>query len=86
MTVNRVKNTVVYIDYNFLQDRYPNNPEDGNPFYTYGFGAFYARKFKKFQPNWNVECWKADSRIQKYIKKPIEGVLFRMFPSVLIGQ
>jgi glycosyltransferase involved in cell wall biosynthesis len=86
MVEHPVKNIVVYIDYNFIQDRYPNNPEDGNPFFTYGFGAFYSREFKKYQPDWNVECWKADSRIQKYLEKSIDGVLFRIFPSVRVKK
>lgn len=77
---------VVYIDYNFIDDRYPNNVNDGDRFFTYGFGSIYARKFKKYNPDVNVECWKADSRIKKTYEKQIENVDYKIFPSIKIGK
>ena len=77
---------VVYIDYNFIDSRYPNKPEDGDRFYTYGFGSLYARQFKKYNPDIHVECWKADPRTEWRKEKDIEGVIYRMFPSTSISK
>lgn len=73
---------VVYVDSNFIDKRYPNSPQDGDKFFTYGFGSLYARKFKKYNPDIIVECWKADSRIKSIRYKTIEGVKHIMFPSI----
>lgn len=77
---------IIYIDYNFIDKRYPNSLNGGDKFYTYGFGSIYARKFKKYNPEINVECWKADSRINKIYEKEIEGVYYRIFPSIRFGK
>lgn len=77
---------VVYIDRNFISDRYPNKPTDGDKFFTYGFASLYARQFKKYNPDIHVECWKADPRIRLIAEKEIEGVYYRMFPSLNFGR
>jgi glycosyltransferase involved in cell wall biosynthesis len=73
---------VIYIDFNDGSGKYPNSVKDGDAFYTYGFGGLYAREFKKYNPDWEVECWKADSRSNEYQEKVISGVKFRVFPAV----
>jgi len=77
---------VIYIDYNFVDKRYPNSVEHGDSFFTYGFGALYARKFKKYNPDIEVECWKTDPRIDKIYEKTIENVKFIVFPSITFGK
>lgn len=77
---------LVYIDRNFIDCRYPNKPSDGDSFYTHGFSSIYARQFKKYNPEIVVECWKADPRINRIIEKEIEGVFYRMFPSLNLGK
>ena len=77
---------VVYIDGNYIDKRYPNTLNDGDKFFTYGFGSLHSRWFKKINPDIDVECWKADSRIKKIIVKEIEGVKFIMFPSTQIEK
>ena len=77
---------IVYIDYNFNDQRYPNRKEDGDGFFTHGFGGLYSRQFKKYHPEFEVECWKADSRINAIYEKTIEGILFRIFPAVSLGK
>ncbi|MBK7380872.1 MAG: hypothetical protein IPJ03_18100 [Ignavibacteriales bacterium] len=77
---------VVYIDYNFVDERYPNTVHDGDKFFTYGFGSIYARKFRKYNPDILVECWKVDSRVKKIYEKEIENVKFIVFPSRKIGK
>lgn len=72
---------VVYIDSNFSDKRYPNTLSDGDKFYTYGFGSIYARKFKKYNPDVTVECWKSDSRIIKIYERTIQNVRYIIFPS-----
>lgn len=77
---------VVYIDRNVIDKRYPNTLSDGDKFFTMGFGSLHSRWFKKINPDIDVECWKADSRIKKIIVKEIEGVKFIMFPSAQIEK
>lgn len=77
---------VIYIDYSSGDKRYPNTLNDGDKFYTYGFGSIYARKFKKYNPGINVECWKADSRINTIYKKTIENVNYIIFPAIKFGK
>lgn len=77
---------VVYIDYQSGDKRYPNTLNDGDRFFTYGFASIYARKFKKYNPEINVECWKADSRIKDIYTKNIENVQYILFPSKKIGK
>ncbi len=77
---------VIYMHYNFIDKRYPNSPNDGDAFFTHGFGGLQSRWFKKINPDIEVECWKADSRIKKVMFKKIDGVKFIMFPSIKIGK
>ena len=77
---------VVYIDSQSGDKRYPNTLEDGDKFFTYGFSSLYARKFRKYNPEVVVECWKADSRIHKTYEKDIESVTHIIFPAIKIGK
>lgn len=77
---------VTYIDYQHGDKRYPNTISDGDKFFTYGFGSIYARKFKKYNPDIIVECWKADSRIKDIYRKNIEEVNYIIFPSIKFGK
>ena len=77
---------VVYIDDQAGDRRYPNTLSDGDKFFTYGFASIYARKFKKSNPDVNVECWKADSRIKEIYTKTIENVHYIMFPSIRFSK
>lgn len=81
-----MKYKVVYIDYNFIDKRYPNSPEDGDRFFTYGWGSILARRFKKYNSDFEVECWKADPRIKKIYKKTIEEVNYTIFPAIKFGK
>lgn len=77
---------VIYIDYQSDDKRYPNTLNDGDRFFTYGFASIYARKFKKYNPDVSVECWKADSRIKVIYEKIIEDVHYIIFPSIKFGK
>ena len=77
---------VVYIDYDSVDDRYPNKVSDGDSFFTYGFGGLYARKFKQYNKDVEVECWKTDPRIDKIYHKEISGIKFIIFPSIKFGK
>jgi len=77
---------VIYIERNFIDKRYPNSVEDGDRFFTYGHGALCARKFKKYNSGFEVECWKTDPRIDKIYEKTIENVKFIVFPSKSFGK
>ncbi len=81
-----MKNTVVYIDYNFEDSKYKNRPENGNAYYTYGFGSLYARQFKKGNPNWEVQCWKADKYAKSDSAIDVDGVKHIVFPAIKIPR
>jgi glycosyltransferase involved in cell wall biosynthesis len=80
------KISVIYIDYNFVDSRYPNSLADGDRHYTYGFGSSHGRWFKKYNPDVNVECWKADSRDKTISIRDIEGVKHIIFPSLSFSR
>jgi glycosyltransferase involved in cell wall biosynthesis len=82
--MNRIR--VIYIDYNFIEEKYPNKPKDGDSWFTHGFGGLFSRKQKKFYPQMDIECWKADGRAKKQSEKTIENVKFRIFPAMRIGR
>jgi len=77
---------VIYIDYNFKDSKYPNKPSDGDSWFTHGFGGIYSRKFKKYFPEYTVECWKADRYARKAEVKIIDNVKFVLYPAYSIGQ
>jgi glycosyltransferase involved in cell wall biosynthesis len=77
---------VIYIDFNFKDEKYPNRKHNGDSWFTYGFGSIYARKFKQHYPDFDVECWKADCFAKKQDEKTIENVLFRIFPAFDAGR
>jgi glycosyltransferase involved in cell wall biosynthesis len=77
---------VIYIDYNFKDQKYPNKPKNGNAWYTHGFGGLYSRKFKEFNPDFSVECWKADALAKSISEAVIEGVVFKVFPAYDFGR
>lgn len=77
---------VIYIDRNFIEKRYTNSLADGDKFYTYGWGSICAREFKKYNPEIEVECWKADPRVRQIYEKTLEGVRYFVFPSLRFGR
>jgi glycosyltransferase involved in cell wall biosynthesis len=82
-----MKYKVVYIDRNFIVGRdYKYGQSEGDGFFTLGFGGAHSRQFKKYNPDIEVECWKADSRIKKIYEKNISGVKFMVFPARYISN
>jgi len=81
-----MKNAVVYIDYNFQNPKYRNRPEDGEAYFTYGFGSLYARKFKEEFPDWEVQCWKADKHAGKIESFEKQGVKHIVFPATRLSR
>lgn len=77
---------IIYIDYNFPDEKYPNKPDNGASWYTHGFGGLYARQLKRYNPEFEVECWKADSHAKNYAEKAIDGVLFKIYPARSLGR
>ena len=73
---------VIYIDR--ISDRSPNvasNVKDGDNYFTIGWGGGCARKFKEFNPDVKVECWKTDFKASRIYEREISGVTFRIFPA-----
>ncbi|MEZ5173502.1 MAG: glycosyltransferase family 4 protein [Bacteroidia bacterium] len=81
-----MKYSVIYIDYNFENVKYKNRPEDGDAYYTYGFGSLYARQFKRYMPHWEVQCWKADRFATEVSSRLIQGVNHIIFPAAKLGR
>lgn len=73
---------VIYIDR--IADRSPNaasSIKDGDNYFTIGWGAGSARKFKEFNPDIKVECWKTDYKARQIYEREISGVKFKIFPA-----
>ncbi|MCF8296632.1 MAG: glycosyltransferase family 4 protein [Saprospiraceae bacterium] len=77
---------IIYINFNDCSGKYPNSITDGDAFYTHGWGSLMAREFKKNIQDYEVECWKADSRVKKQYTKTISGVIFKIFPAIHIKK
>jgi glycosyltransferase involved in cell wall biosynthesis len=59
----------------------PSNINDGDNYFTIGWGGGCSRKFKEFNPNVDVECWKTDWEAKKIYEREISGVKFKIFPA-----
>ncbi|MBE0651163.1 MAG: glycosyltransferase family 4 protein [Bacteroidales bacterium] len=73
---------VIYIDR--ISGHNANSPssiKDGDNYFTIGWGGGCARKFKEFNPDVKVECWKTDWKASKIYEREISGVLFKIFPA-----
>lgn len=78
---------VIYIDR--ITEHSPNIPsniKDGDNYFTIGWGAGSARKFKEFNPNVIVECWKTDHKSTTIYQRNLYGVKFIIFPAFHIKQ
>lgn len=75
---------VIYITHNYDPRSFLPEPDDEDRFYTFGFGSTRSRKFKYSFPDWEVECWRLGANVNKYYEKSVQGVLFRIFPSIQI--
>lgn len=64
----------------------PSNIKDGDNYFTIGWGAGSARKFKEFNPQVTVECWKTDYKSDKIYERELYGVKFIIFPAFHIKQ
>ncbi len=75
---------VIYITHNYDPRSFLPEPDDEDRFYTFGFGSNLSRKFKGLFPDWEVECWRLGANVKNYHEKTIQGVFFRIFPSIQI--
>jgi glycosyltransferase involved in cell wall biosynthesis len=75
---------VIYITQNYDPKSFLPEPDAEDRFYTFGFGSTLSRKFKLEFPDWEVECWRLGANVKKYHEKTVQGVLFRIFPSLQI--
>lgn len=75
--------TVIYIQQYIKESGYwPSKKELPTKYFTYGFGARSAREFKKYNPEFNVECWRLDTGEKEYSENRIEDVDFKIYPAV----
>jgi glycosyltransferase involved in cell wall biosynthesis len=63
---------------------FPKEPDEGNRFFTYGFGANIGINLKKFIPEYEIEVWRLDHKAKKYYEKNLLGIVFKVFPSFQI--
>ncbi len=59
----------------------PSSIKDGDNYFTIGWGGISARKFKEFNSEVNVECWKTDHKAKNNYEKEISNVKFKIFPA-----
>ncbi len=59
----------------------PSNINDGDNYFTIGWGGICARKFKEYNPGIKVECWKTDYKAKEMYNRNISGVEFNIFPA-----
>ena len=59
----------------------PSSIKDGDNYFTIGWGGGSARKFKEYNPEVNVECWKTDYKAKQIHQRDISGVTFKIFPA-----
>jgi glycosyltransferase involved in cell wall biosynthesis len=72
---------VIYIQQHIKNSGY-HPPKNLIPnFITFGFAGLYGRNFKKNNPDYQVEVWRLDSSINKYIDEIIDDVTYRIFPA-----
>ena len=70
---------VIYIDrIAEHSSRVSSNIKDGDNYFTIGWGAGSARKFKEFNPDVKVECWKTDFKAKQIYEREISGVTFKI--------
>ena len=58
-------------------------------FFQFGMGQFIAEKFHHFGYEITFESWRLDQRISKLMEKEIDGIVYRIFPSIkhkVIGE
>lgn len=60
---------------------FPSSITDGDNYFTIGWGGISARKFKEFNSDFIVECWKTDQKAKQIYTKEISGVLFKIYPA-----
>ena len=74
--------TVIYIQHYIKGSGYWAPKEMLPNYFTYGWGARFAREFKKNNPEYNVECWRLDSSEKEYKEQRIDNVEFKIFPAI----
>lgn len=73
---------VIYIDrIAEHSSRVSSDIKDGDNYFTIGWGAGSARKFKEFNPDVKVECWKTDFKAKQIYEREISGVTFKIYPA-----
>jgi glycosyltransferase involved in cell wall biosynthesis len=72
---------IIFIHNNYEPDRFLKTPDKEDRYYTYGFGSHFARNFKFYYPDYNVEMWRLDSYTKNYNEKTVQGVRFRIYKS-----
>lgn len=76
---------VIYIDrVSGHNSNAPHSINDGDNYFTIGWGAGSAKKFKEFNPDVKVVCWKTDFKAKTVYEREISGVIFKIFPAFRI--
>ncbi len=76
---------VIYIDrVTGHRTNIPSSIKDGDNYFTIGWGGIGARKFKEYNPETKVECWKTDYKAKKIFQRELAGVTFKIFPAINI--
>ena len=72
---------IIFIHNNYEPERFLRTPDKDDRYYTYGFGSHFARNFKFYFREYDVEMWRVDSFTMDYNEKTVQGVKFKVFKS-----
>lgn len=77
---------IIFIHNNYEPERFLKVPDKDDRYYTYGFGSHFARNFKFYFYDYEVEMWRIDSFTKDYNEKTVQGVKFKVFKSRHIAK
>ncbi|MEO6691039.1 MAG: glycosyltransferase [Saprospiraceae bacterium] len=69
---------------NYEKSVFPEATVSDNRFYTYGFGAGAGKNLKAYLKEYDVEVWRLDNKVRRYYEENINGILYKVFPSIQI--
>ena len=72
---------LIVVCHNYEPDHTPRKPDPENRFFTYGFGGNIGKNVKHYNPDYEVEVWRLDRKVDKYYEGKVHGVKFRVFKS-----
>jgi glycosyltransferase involved in cell wall biosynthesis len=77
---------IIVICHNYEPEYTLRKPDPENRFFTYGFGGNIGKNIKHYNPDYDVEVWRLDSKVNKYYEGIVNNVKFRVYKSIYIKK